>query len=200
MDPWGGSYYVEALTNELMHRSWKLIEEVEELGGMAKAIETGLPKMRIEEAAARRQARIDSGKEVIVGVNKFRLEQEDALEILDVDNAAVRESQIKRLAKLRAERDEHKAQETLTAITEAAKSGEGNLLALAIEAARARATLGEISFALEKVWGRHKAVIRSISGVYSSEFGESDEVAVVRARTDAFEQEQIGRASCWERV
>ena len=190
VDPWGGSYYVEALTNELMHRSWKLIEEVEELGGMAKAIETGLPKMRIEEAAARRQARIDSGKEVIVGVNKFRLEQEDALEILDVDNAAVRESQIKRLAKLRAERDEHKAQETLTAITEAAKSGEGNLLALAIEAARARATLGEISFALEKVWGRHKAVIRSISGVYSSEFGESDEVAVVRARTDAFEQEQ----------
>jgi methylmalonyl-CoA mutase len=190
VDPWGGSYYVEALTNELMHRSWKLIEEVEELGGMAKAIETGLPKMRIEEAAARRQARIDSGKEVIVGVNKYRLEQEDALEILDVDNAAVRESQIKRLAKLRAERDEHKAQATLTAITEAAKSGEGNLLALAIEAARARATLGEISFALEKVWGRHKAVIRSISGVYSSEFGESDEVAVVRARTDAFEQEQ----------
>jgi len=190
VDPWGGSYYVEALTNELMHRSWKLIEEVEELGGMAKAIETGLPKMRIEEASARRQARIDSGKEVIVGVNKFRLEQEDALEILDVDNAAVRESQIKRLAKLRAERDEHRTQETLTALTESAKTGEGNLLALAIEAARARASLGEISFALEKVWGRHKAVIRSISGVYSSEFGEADEVAVVRQRTDDFEKEQ----------
>ena len=190
VDPWGGSYYLEALTNELMHRSWKLIEEVEELGGMAKAIETGLPKMRIEEAAARRQARIDSGKEVIVGVNKFRLEQEDALEILDVDNAAVRESQIKRLANLRANRDEHKVQAALTAITEAAKTGVGNLLALSIDAARVRASLGEISFALEKVWGRHKAVIRSISGVYSSEFGEADEVANVRSRTDAFEKEQ----------
>lgn len=190
VDPWGGSYYVEALTNELMHRSWALIQEVEELGGMSKAIETGLPKMRIEEAAARRQARIDSGKEVIVGVNRFRLEQEDAIEILDVDNAAVRDSQIKRLAKLRAERDEAKVQAALNAITKAA-SGEiqGNLLALAIEAARVRASLGEISFALEKVWGRHKAVIRSISGVYSSEFGEGEEVANVRKATDAFEQE-----------
>ncbi|HOX52228.1 MAG TPA: methylmalonyl-CoA mutase [Fibrobacteria bacterium] len=191
VDPWGGSYYVEALTNELMHRSWALIQEVEELGGMAKAIETGLPKMRIEEAAARRQARIDSGKEVIVGVNKFRLEQEDALEILDVDNAAVRESQIKRLAKLRAERDESKVQAALANMTKAA-SGEikGNLLALSIEAARVRASLGEISFALEKVWGRHKAVIRSISGVYSSEFGEAEEVANVRKATDAFEKAQ----------
>jgi len=191
VDPWGGSYYVEALTNELMHRSWALIQEVEELGGMAKAIETGLPKMRIEEAAARRQARIDSGKEVIVGVNKFRLEQEDALEILDVDNAAVRESQIKRLAKLRAERDESKVQAALANLTKAA-SGEikGNLLALSIEAARVRASLGEISFALEKVWGRHKAVIRSISGVYSSEFGEAEEVANVRKATDAFEKAQ----------
>jgi len=190
VDPWGGSYYVEALTNELMHRAWKLIEEVEELGGMSKAIETGLPKMRIEEAAARRQARIDSGKEVIVGVNKFRLEQEDALEILDVDNAAVRDAQIKRLAKLRAERDEAKVQAALNNLTKAA-SGEiqGNLLGLAIEAARVRASLGEISFALEKVWGRHKAVIRSISGVYSSEFGEADEVANVRKATDAFEKE-----------
>jgi len=191
VDPWGGSYYVEALTNELMHRAWKHIEEVEELGGMSKAIETGLPKMRIEEAAARRQARIDSGKEVIVGVNKYRLEQEDALEILDVDNAAVREAQIRRLAKLRADRDEHKVQEALSLITKAA-AGEikENLLKLAIDAARARASLGEISFALEKVWGRHKAVIRSISGVYSSEFGEGDEVAAVRSRTDAFEKEQ----------
>jgi methylmalonyl-CoA mutase len=190
VDPWGGSYYVEALTDELMHRSWKLIQEVEELGGMSKAIETGLPKMRIEEAAARRQARIDSGKEVIVGVNRFRLEQEDAIEILDVDNAAVRDSQIKRLAKLRAERDEPKVQECLTALTKAA-SGEikENLLKLSIDAARARASLGEISFALEKVWGRHKAVIRSISGVYSSEFGEADEVSNVRKATDAFEQE-----------
>ncbi len=190
VDPWGGSYYVEALTNELMHRAWKLIEEAEELGGMSKAIETGLPKMRIEEAAARRQARIDSGKEVIVGVNKFRLEQEDALEILDVDNAAVRDAQIKRLAKLRAERDEAKVQVALSNLTKAA-SGEiqGNLLGLAIEAARVRASLGEISFALEKVWGRHKAVIRSISGVYSSEFGEADEVANVRKATDAFEKE-----------
>jgi methylmalonyl-CoA mutase len=190
VDPWGGSYYVETLTDELMHRSWKLIQEVEELGGMSKAIETGLPKMRIEEAAARRQARIDSGKEVIVGVNRYRLEQEDAIEILDVDNAAVRDSQIKRLAKLRAERDEHKVQECLTALTKAA-SGEikENLLKLSIDAARARASLGEISFALEKVWGRHKAVIRSISGVYSSEFGEADEVSNVRKATDAFEQE-----------
>jgi len=189
VDPWGGSYYVEALTNELMHRAWKLIQEVEELGGMAKAIETGLPKMRIEEAAARRQARIDSGKEVIVGVNKFRLEQEDALEILDVDNAAVRESQIKRLAKLRAERDDAKVQACLEAITKAA-SGEvkGNLLALSVEAARARASLGEISSALEKVWGRHKAVIRSISGVYSAEFGEAEEVIKVRKATDDFEK------------
>jgi methylmalonyl-CoA mutase len=190
VDPWGGSYYVEALTNELMHRAWKLIEEVEELGGMSKAIETGLPKMRIEEAAARRQARIDSGKEVIVGVNRFRLEQEDALEILDVDNASVRDSQIKRLAKLRAERDEAKVQAALNAITQAASGAiQGNLLALAIEAARVRASLGEISFALEKVWGRHKAVIRSISGVYSAEFGEGDEVANVRKATDVFEQE-----------
>jgi len=190
VDPWGGSYYVEALTNELMHRSWTLIQEVEELGGMSKAIETGLPKMRIEEAAARRQARIDSGKEVIVGVNRFRLEQEDAIEILDVDNAAVRESQIKRLAQLRANRDEAKVQAALNALTKAA-SGEvkDNLLKLSIEAARARASLGEISFALEKVWGRHKAVIRSISGVYSSEFGEAEEVSNVRKATDAFEKE-----------
>ena len=190
VDPWGGSYYVEALTNELMHRSWTLIQEVEELGGMSKAIETGLPKMRIEEAAARRQARIDSGKEVIVGVNRFRLEQEDAIEILDVDNAAVRESQIKRLAQLRANRDEAKVQAALNALTKAA-SGEvkDNLLKLSIEAARVRASLGEISFALEKVWGRHKAVIRSISGVYSSEFGEAEEVSNVRKATDAFEKE-----------
>ncbi|MCB9497691.1 MAG: methylmalonyl-CoA mutase [Fibrobacteria bacterium] len=191
VDPWGGSYYVEALTHELMHRSWTLIQEVEELGGMAKAIETGLPKMRIEEAAARRQARIDSGKETIVGVNKFRLDQEDALEILDVDNAAVRESQIRRLGQLRADRDDSKVQAALDALTRAA-SGEikENLLKLAIDAARVRASLGEISYALEKVWGRHKAVIRSISGVYSSEFGETEEVASVRTRTDAFEQEQ----------
>jgi methylmalonyl-CoA mutase len=188
IDPWGGSYYLESLTNELLHRGWEHIQEIESLGGMAKAIETGLPKMRIEEAAARRQARIDSGKEVIVGVNKYRLEHEAALEILDVDNAAVRISQIKRLEKLRAERDNVKVQQTLDAITKSAETGEGNLLALSIEAARARASLGEISSALEKVWGRHKAVIRSISGVYSAEFGESEQVAEVRKSTDDFEK------------
>jgi len=186
IDPWGGSYYVEALTHALMHRAWAHIEEVEALGGMAKAIETGLPKMRIEEAAARRQARIDSGRETIVGVNKYRLAKEDPLEILDVDNTAVREAQIRRLQKLRAERDEARCRAALEAITNAAASGEGNLLELAVEATKARASLGEISAALEKVYGRHQAVIRSISGVYSSEYGKGSDIEVVRARTDAF--------------
>ncbi|MCC5842163.1 MAG: methylmalonyl-CoA mutase [Opitutales bacterium] len=186
IDPWGGSYYVESLTHELLTRGWAHIEEVEELGGMAKAIETGLPKMRIEEAAARRQARIDSGRETIVGVNKFRLEKEDPLDILDVDNTAVRESQIRRLEKLRAERDDTKCRAALNAITAAAESGQGNLLALSIEAAQAQASLGEISDAMEKVFGRHKAVIRSISGVYSREFAEGGAVDQIRQRTDAF--------------
>jgi methylmalonyl-CoA mutase len=187
IDPWGGSYYVEALTHALKERAWAHIEEVEGLGGMAKAIETGLPKMRIEEAAARRQARIDSGRETIVGVNKYRLEKEDPLEILDVDNTAVREAQLRRLAKLREERDEAACRQSLERLTKAA-GGElkENLLQLAIEATQARATLGEISDALESVYGRHQAVIRSISGVYSSEFGEPSEVEALRARTDAY--------------
>ncbi len=190
LDPWGGSYYVEALTHELVRRAWSHIQEVEELGGMAKAIDTGLPKMRIEEAAARRQAHIDSGKETLVGVNKYRLTREDPIEILEVDNTAVRLSQIKRLERLRAERDETRVQSALNAITHAAETGEGNLLAAAIEAARARASLGEISDAMEKVYGRHKAIIRSISGVYSAEFGDDEEVAVVRRMADEFEQRE----------
>lgn len=188
VDPWAGSYYVESLTAQLVEKAWAHIEEIEALGGMAKAIETGLPKMKIEEAAARRQAHIDSAKEAIIGVNKYRLDKEDALEILEVDNTAVREAQIRRLQELRSNRDEARVQATLQAITECAKTGEGNLLELAIEAARARASLGEISDAYEKVVGRHKAVIRSISGVYSSEYADAEEVAAVRKMADEFEQ------------
>ncbi|MDR6998356.1 methylmalonyl-CoA mutase [Neobacillus niacini] len=187
VDPWGGSYYVESLTHELVHKAWEHIQEVESLGGMEKAIETGLPKMRIEEAAARRQALIDSRKETIIGVNKYRLENEDPIDVLEVDNAAVREAQIKRLQDLRTNRDKLKVQAALNAITDAARTGEGNLLALAIEAARARASLGEISDAYEKVVGRHKATIRSITGVYSAEYGEEQEVEIVRQQTDDFE-------------
>jgi methylmalonyl-CoA mutase len=168
-DPWAGSYYVEKLTHEIAHKAWKLIEEVEELGGMAKAIETGLPKMRIEEAAARKQARIDAGIDTIVGTNKYRLEKEDPIDILDVDNTAVREAQIKRLEKLRANRNEAEVQAALAAITKCVETGEGNLLDLSVKAAQARASLGEISMACEKVVGRYKAVIRTISGVYASE-------------------------------
>ena len=169
VDPWAGSYYVESLTHEISEKAWALIQEVEELGGMAKAIETGVPKMRIEEAAARKQARIDSGKDTIVGTNKYRLKKEDPIDILEVDNTAVREAQLKRLAKLRAERNSEEVEKALNAITEAVKTGKGNLLELAVDAAKKRATLGEISDACEKVAGRYKAVIRSISGVYSSE-------------------------------
>jgi methylmalonyl-CoA mutase len=190
VDPWGGSYFVEALTDALARKAWAHIQEVEELGGMAKAIETGLPKMRIEEAAARRQAHIDSGKETIVGVNKYRLTEEEALDILDIDNTAVRESQLERLSRLKAERDESKVQAALNKITHYAESGEGNLLEGAVEAARARASLGEISEAIEKVTGRHKAVIRSISGVYSTEFGEADEMQKVRQMADDFEAQE----------
>ncbi|MEB1806152.1 MAG: methylmalonyl-CoA mutase [Bacillaceae bacterium] len=190
LDPWGGSYYVESLTAELVQKAWAHIQEIEELGGMSKAIETGLPKMRIEEAAARRQAHIDSGKESIIGVNKYRLEKEDPIEILDIDNTAVREAQIRRLEKLRAERDQAKVDAALNAITQAAETGKGNLLELSVEAARVRASLGEISDAIEKVAGRHKAVIRSISGVYSSEFGDAEQVKVVREMTDEFEERE----------
>ena len=190
IDPWGGSYYVEALTDELIRRSWAHIQEVESLGGMAKAIDTGLPKMRIEEAAARRQAHIDSGEEKIVGINAYALDKEDPLDILDVDNTAVRQAQIARLEKLRANRDPEKVEQCLNAITHAMETGEGNLLELSVEAARARASLGEISYAIEKVCGRHKAVIRSISGVYSSEFADDEVIKEVRQMTDDFEKRE----------
>ena len=174
IDPWAGSYYVETLTHEIAHQAWKLIEEVEELGGMAKAIESGIPKMRIEEASASAQARIDSGVQTIVGTNRYRLEKEDPLEILDIDNSAVRESQIRRLQKLKSERDEKECTAALDNITKAVETGKGNLLELAVVAAQKRATLGEISMACEKIKGRYKAVIRSISGVYSSEYKSDD--------------------------
>ena len=168
-DPWAGSYYVEALTHEIAHKAWAHIQEIEQLGGMAKAIETGIPKLRIEEAAARKQARIDSGVETIIGVNEFRLEKEAPIDILAVDNTAVRESQVKRLQELRANRDNAAVEKALAAITECVRTGEGNLLALAVEAAKVRASLGEISDACEKIVGRYKAVIRLNSGVYSAE-------------------------------
>ena len=188
VDPWGGSYYVEALTNELVKRAWGHIMEVEKLGGMSKAIDSGLPKMRIEEAAARRQARIDSNNEKIVGLNYLPLDQEEAIDILDVDNMAVCQAQIERLKKLRANRDNEVVQQKLDAITKAMETGEGNLLELAVEAARARASLGEISYAVEKVCGRHKAVIRSISGVYSSEYSDAATIEEVRKMTAEFEK------------
>ena len=190
IDPWGGSYYVEALTDELIRRAWGHIQEVEALGGMSKAIETGLPKMRIEEAAARRQARIDSGSEKIIGVNALQLEQEDPIDILEVDNSAVRDAQIARLAKLRANRNQEDVDRWLAAITRSLETGEGNLLEFAVEAARARASLGEISDAVEKASGRHKAVIRSISGIYSREFAEEDIIEEVRRMTDEFEERE----------
>ncbi len=186
VDPWAGSYYVESLTRDIYERAWAHIQEVEQMGGMAKAIETGLPKMRIEEAAARKQAKIDSGTETIVGINKYRLEHEDSIDTLEVDNTAVRESQIKRLKELRANRNEADVQRCLDAITESVKTGKGNLLALAVEAAKCRATLGEISMACEKIVGRYKAVIRSISGVYSMEAKGNDKFAKAQAMADEF--------------
>ena len=186
IDPLAGSFFVEALTNEMMRRAWGHIQEVEELGGMAKAIETGLPKLRIEEAAARRQAHIDSGKEAIIGVNTLRLDRVDTLETREVDNTAVRDSQIIRLQKLKSDRDNAKVQGCLEALGKAAETGEGNLLALSVDAARARATLGEISYALEKKFQRHKAIIRTVSGVYQSEFGADPKIKAVCALTDAF--------------
>ncbi|MBU3917077.1 methylmalonyl-CoA mutase [bacterium] len=190
VDPWAGSYYVESLTHQIMRKAWAHIQEVDELGGMAKAIEAGVPKMRIEEAAARRQALIDSGKETIVGVNKYRLDKEAPIEILEVDNTAVRESQIKRLEKLRSERDGSKVQAILNKITDCADTKKGNLLELAIEAARNRASLGEISEAMEKVFDRHKAVIKTISGIYSNTFGEEDAVKDVQKLADEFEKKE----------
>ena len=186
IDPWAGSYYVEALTKEIADKAWAHIQEIEEMGGMAKAIETGLPKMRIEEAAARTQAKIDSNKQVIVGVNRYRLEKEDPIDILDIDNTAVRKAQIERLRALRANRNEAEVKAALEAITECVKTGKGNLLELAVDAAKKRASLGEISFACESVVGRYKAVIRSVSGVYSSEVGGDEVFEKARALARRF--------------
>ncbi|MCF6171456.1 MAG: methylmalonyl-CoA mutase [Bacteroidales bacterium] len=186
VDPWAGSYYVEHLTQVLANKAWELIQEIEEMGGMSKAIETGLPKMRIEEAAARKQARIDAHKDIIVGVNKYRLEKEDPIDTLEVDNTAVREAQLGRLAKLRANRDEKSVQASLDAMTKSCETGQGNLLALAVDAAKKRASLGEISYACEKVFGRYKAVIRSISGVYSAEAGKEESFKKAHQLADQF--------------
>jgi methylmalonyl-CoA mutase len=190
IDPWGGSYYVESLTHALMDRAWTHLQEIESLGGMARAIATGIPKMRIEESAARRQARIDSGAERIVGVNLHRLEKEDPIEILEVDNSAVRETQVRRLQQLRAERDPATVRVALDALERSASTGQGNLLALAVDAARVQATLGEISLALENVWGRHAAAIRTVSGVYSNEYAVKEDIAAIRAVADAFESHE----------
>lgn len=186
VDPWAGSYYVESLTKEIADKAWALIEEVEELGGMTKAIEAGIPKLRIEEAAARKQARIDSGQDTIVGVNKYRLEKEDPLHILEVDNQTVRKAQIDRLNHIKATRDNAKVAEALAALTESAKTSEGNLLALAVEAATLRATLGEISDALESVFGRFKAQIQSVSGVYSKEIKDDKSFKKAKDLADKF--------------
>ncbi len=186
VDPWAGSYYIETLTHELAHRAWAHIQEVEKLGGMAKAIESGVPKMRIEEASARKQSRIDSNVDTIVGINKYRLDHEDPIETLEVDNTAVRNAQIERLHKLRAERDNEAVQAALDRLTECARTGEGNLLDLSIDAARKRASLGEISYALEKVFGRYKAKINLISNVYSSQTKESDAFKKAQELTDKF--------------
>lgn len=175
IDPWGGSYYVESLTDQLVKRAWEHIQEIEKMGGMAKAIESGLPKMRIEEAAARTQARIDSNQQVIIGINKYRLEKEAPIDILEIDNTAVREQQVARLEELRKNRNEEEVKVALQAITECAKTGKGNLLDLAVKAAGKRASLGEISDACEEIVGRYKAVIRTISGVYSKETGVDKE-------------------------
>lgn len=186
VDPWAGSHYVETLTHEIATRAWALIEEVEELGGMTKAIEAGIPKMRIEEAAARKQARIDSGQDIIVGVNAFRLEKEEPIDILEVDNTVVRKAQIERLSQLKANRNETAVQSALYQIEEAARHQSGNLLELAISAARHRATLGEISDAMEKVFGRYKAEIRSIAGVYASEIKNDEQFRHARQLADEF--------------
>ena len=190
VDPWAGSYYVESLTNEIAQNAWKLIEEVEELGGMTKAIEAGIPKLRIEEAAARKQARIDSSQDIIVGVNKYRLEKEDPLQILDVDNDMVRKQQIARLTQIKATRDNGKVAECLSRLTDCAQKQNDNLLSLAVEAARNRATLGEISDALEVVFGRYKAQIRSFSGVYSKEIKNDERFEKAKELADAFAKKE----------
>ncbi len=186
IDPWGGSYLMETLTQQITDRAWELIEEVEEQGGMARAIETGMPKMRIEESAARKQARIDRGEDVIVGVNKYRLENEEPVEILDINNHAVRESQLSRLAQLRAGRDPAAVEAALEALSESARSGDGNLLELAVQASRLRATVGEISLALERVWGRYSASSNTISGVYGSAYEKDEDWQALRAEIEQF--------------
>ena len=190
VDPWAGSYYVESLTNEIAENAWKLIEEVEELGGMTKAIESGIPKLRIEEAAARKQARIDSGQDIIVGVNKYRLEKEDPLQILDVDNQMVRKQQLEQLDRIKATRDTEKVQNSLNKLILCAKTGEGNLLEIAVEAARNRTTLGEISDALEKVFGRYKAQIKSFSGVYSKEIKDDKSFEKAKQMANEFAKQE----------
>jgi methylmalonyl-CoA mutase len=203
VDPWAGSFYVEKLTHDIAQKAWELIQEVEELGGMTKAIEAGIPKLRIEEAAARKQARIDSGEDIIVGVNKYRLDKEDPISTLEVDNQTVRNQQIERLNKVKTERDSEKVNQTLANLTEAARMwskdskdsllhGNNNLLALAVKAARERATLGEISDALEAVYGRYKAQIKSFSGVYSKEIKDDSSFSKARELADKF-AEQDGR-------
>ena len=190
IDPWGGSYYIETLTDEIAHRAWEHIQEVEKIGGMAKAIETGLPKMRIEEAAARTQARIDSNQQVIIGINKYRLEHEDPIEILEIDNTSVRQSQVARLEDLRAHRDEQAVQAALKEITECVRTKQGNLLELAVKAAGLRASLGEISDACEEVVGRYSAVIRTISGVYSKESGQDKQLEYAKQLAAEFAQRE----------
>ena len=190
IDPWGGSYYIESLTKEIADKAWKLIQEIEELGGMAKAIETGLPKMRIEEAAARTQARIDSGRQIIVGTNAYRLEKEEPIDILEVDNTTVRKEQLEALERNNKSRDEKAVKEALAKITECARSGEGNLLECAVEAAGLRATLGEISDACEEVSGRYKAIIRTISGVYSTESHDDENFVKACRLTDEFAKKE----------
>ncbi len=186
IDPWAGSYYVESLTHELMHRAWRLIEEVEELGGMTKAIESGLPKMRIEEAAARKQARIDAGKDIIVGVNAYRIEEDASVPLLEIDNAAVRNAQLRRLEAVKRNRDPAAVQAALDRLAESARTGQGNLLELAVDAARQHATLGEISSALEKVWGRYQAPIRTLAGAYMAETASSADFEEARRLADEF--------------
>jgi methylmalonyl-CoA mutase len=190
VDPWAGSYYVESLTNEIAENAWKLIQEVEELGGMTKAIESGIPKLRIEEAAARKQARIDSSQDIIVGVNKYRLEKEDPLQILDVDNQMVRKQQLEQLDRIKATRDTEKVQNSIKKLILSAQTGEGNLLEIAVEAARNRTTLGEISDALETVFGRYKAQIKSFSGVYSKEIKDDKSFEKAKQLADEFAKKE----------
>lgn len=190
VDPWAGSYYIESLTHEIAHKAWELIEEVEKLGGMAKAIETGIPKMRIEEAAARKQARIDSGKDIIVGVNAYQTTEKTNIDILDVDNTKVRQQQVERLNKLKTERNNSEVTNALEALTQAAQNGKGNLLDLSVNAARVRCTLGEISYALEKIYGRYQANIKSIAGVYSKEINMDENFKKALALSDAFAEKE----------